>query len=80
MAFETATTATPVSIGRIRIWFSENPGVEERSSFDIEIVYDDGHARNAKGNLAKHLSVDQIAQIRAFMTAMRTKAEAEILP
>ncbi len=86
MTFEKAQAKIPAAIGDLSIvlidYADPEPGQErQQARFEVQVKGADGEViRVMNGNLAPHLTQQQINQLKAFMDAMRAKAEAEILP
>lgn len=83
MAFERKQSITPTAIWGIRMIVSDpepNDISEQRIRGEIEVRKSDGSVEVVMVNLAEHLSPAQITGLRTLMAAIRTKANAEILP
>jgi len=93
MTFEKARAKIPAAIGDLSIVLIDyevapldedgNPqeNLRQQARFEVQVKDADGEIiRIMNGNLAPHLTQQQIDQLKAFLDAMRTKAEAEILP
>jgi len=86
MTFEKAQAKIPAAIGDLSIvlidYADPEPGQErQRARFEVQVKDASGEViRVMNGDLAPHLTQQQINQLKAFMDAMRAKAEAEILP
>ncbi len=86
MTFERAQAKIPAAIGDLSIvlidYADPEPNQErQQARFEVQVKDADGEIiRIMNGDLAPHLTQQQISQLKAFMDAMRAKAEAEILP
>lgn len=83
MAFPTEPVRTPVDIADISIQlFDPEPGSGgvAAASYSVQVRYNTGEIKVRQGDLVPHLTQTQINSLLAFMAAMRTKANAEILP
>jgi hypothetical protein len=83
MAFSRERAHTPVSIADVTVnLYSPDPaeGGTSRAEYSVQVRYSDGSINLVAGNLAPHLSNAQINGLLSFMTDMRAKAVAEILP
>lgn len=83
MAFSQEVPPVPAGIGEIRIMLRDKDGnpAGRAASFGLEILDAEGAViRRREGDLTPHLTGQQASQLAAFLTAMRTKANAEILP
>jgi hypothetical protein len=81
--FDKQAARTPTAIGDLSIQlFSPDPtGTEQASaSFSLQVKFNDGSLRIMTGDLQPHLSQAQITQLQSFMTTLRSKAVAEVLP
>jgi len=86
MTFEKAQAKIPVAIGDLSIvlidYADPEPNQErQQARFEVQVKDAGGEViRVMSGNLAPHLAQQQTDQLKAFLDAMRAKAEAEILP
>lgn len=83
MAFSQEPTRTPERIAAIEVrLYSPDPLSSESPSaeYSAQVSYSTGEIRAVSGNLTPHLTPTQITALLAFMDAMRTKANTEILP
>lgn len=87
MAFDHATPRAPTSIGTIVVTLKDRPatGGEPASktvTYDVRVLDQNGQQMNVagdSGDLAPHLTVQQINALIAFMADLRAKAQAEFL-
>ena len=83
MAFVQEPPRVPTSIGRIDVMLSSpdplGPGQPE-AEYIVRVNYNTGESRILRGNLVPELSPAQINALLSFMSDMRAKAVAEILP
>ena len=82
MAFDPQATINqvPTAIGPVVITLTDS-AEGQFAKFAVDVLDQTGAKMGAKsGNLVPHLTAAQISTAQAFMAAMRTKAEAEILP
>jgi hypothetical protein len=89
MAFDPIVSTVPERIGEITVTlFDPDPapppgrvGLPVRSAIaEIVVVFNDGHTRTVTANIADHFTPTVLNQLIAFVTSVRTKAIAEILP
>jgi hypothetical protein len=82
MAFTREPGRTPTSIGEIVIVLRDNVNpVDQKIEYQLRVLDALGkEVATQSGNLAPQLTQAQITQLQAFMAAMRTKAQTEILP
>jgi len=93
MAFEKAQPKIPAAIGDLSVVLIDyevapvdedgNPqeNLRQQARFEVQVKDADGEVIHVvSGDLAPHLTQQQIDQLKAFLDAMRMKAEAEILP
>jgi hypothetical protein len=83
MAFDKVAVPTPIKIADISVeLFSPDPTGEEvpNARFSVQVTMNDGTVKVLTGDLTPHLTQVQITSLLAFMSAMRAKAIAEILP
>lgn len=83
MAFDKEAIRTPTAIGGITVRLytaSATASPDDSALFEVQVQYNDGTSKNLHGNLFPQLTTAQANQIKAFMVALRTQAEAEILP
>jgi len=83
MAFERLSDVTPEAIGNITVVLEDpdptGPG-SQRARFVVVVKNSDGTVKRLDGNLAPHLTAQQISTVQSFLTAIRNKAIGEILP
>ncbi len=82
MAFDLQATINqvPTDIGPVIITLTDT-AEGQFAKFKVDVLDQDGSVMGAKsGNLVPHLTAGQISTANAFMSAMRTKVENEILP
>lgn len=82
MAFTPEGNRVPTSIGDIVIVLRDtvNPSAQT-ANYQVRVLDANGRELSGQsGDLVPHLTQTQINQLQSFMTAMRTKAVAEILP
>lgn len=82
MAFPREATRLPVRIGRIDIVLTDHDPLAnetQSSSYRVEVYYNDGTQVVRQGNLTPELTANQKTSLAAFLTAIRTKANNEIL-
>lgn len=83
MAFTQEPVRTPTAIADIEVrLFDPEPGSggQQSVSYSVQVRYSDGSRKVLSGDLAPHLTPQQISGLQSFMAAMRTKANDEILP
>lgn len=83
MAFNPASDKVPTSIGVVRVIMSTDEGdTNKQIGGAVEILDAAGDTFEVRrfDDISQHLTAQQITDLQAFMTAMRTKAENEILP
>lgn len=82
-SFTQETPVTVIGIGDTEtVLFDPMPGSNEAQSahVNIQLIMSDGSVRVRRFNLANHFGATTINQLKAFVAAIRTKAEAELLP
>lgn len=81
MPLPQAKTEIPTAIGNIRITLTDYVTITDGATYEVEVIDQNGNIMiSLNGDLMPHLTSGQITQLQAFMAAMRTKAENEILP
>ena len=86
MSLPQAESRIPTSIGDLSITLTDYIATEEQEAkkdalFEIQVLNGDGNVMKIiSGNLAPHLTQQQIQQLLAFGDWLRQKAEDEILP
>jgi len=83
MAFPQEPVRTPERISDIEVTlFSPDPTGPEQAgaTYVVWVRPSDGSVRRVAGNLVPHLTQAQINALLSFMSDMRAKANAEILP
>ena len=80
MAFTQEVTVTPVAIEDIGICLFTTSEGGQAIDYSVQVRRSDDTVIVRTGNLAQHLTAQQINQLQAFMAKMRTKAEDEFLP
>jgi len=83
MTFAAEPVRIPVRIAAIEVClYSPDPlGVEvSGANYSAQVVYSTGEVRALTGNLVPHLTQAQVNSLLNFMSAIRAKAETEILP
>lgn len=83
MAFEVAQNVSPARVGDIEIrLYSPNPDSDDppHAAYSVEVYFSDGSRRMLHGDLSPHLTQQQINGLLSFMDALRTQANAQILP
>lgn len=82
MPFEKTPNQIPTSIGKIKIVLIDDPGLDKRVLYALDILDQDGdviQSNQSSGNLVPHLTQDQINWLLQFGVDLRTKAESELL-
>lgn len=85
MAFpkQTVITNTPTAITDLRvILHSPDPRgeVQPNAAFRVGILYSTGEIRELEGDLVPHLTQSEINQLLSFLSTLRTRAVAQLLP
>lgn len=80
MAFTPLTNRVATSIGRIKIELVDDGQGGKTGSFHLIVMDQDGLALKAfSGDLAPHLTPQQLTNVNQFLIDLRTLAETEIL-
>lgn len=88
MAFIPELTKTPDGIGNIIVTLKDavevtgdEPQVAYQSAhFQLVIEFDDGSTGRRRGDLAEHITPAERTALMDFMTTLRARAIAQILP
>ena len=80
MALPREGAVTPVAILDIGVDLFDGVDDSEGVRYRVQVEFSDGSIIERKGNLAPHLTSQQIAALRSFMESLRAQAEAEMLP
>lgn len=77
--FTKTTQHPPISIGRLSVTFATQDAVLPiEGAFTFQILDDGGKAIDAKsGDLVQYMTATQLTAVTNFLTALRTKANAE---
>jgi hypothetical protein len=81
MSFATGSAPVPTSIGKIVIVLTDGEG--KAASYDVYVLDQNNnriHVPGDQGDLVPHLSPADITWLLDFVSRMRDKAEAELLP
>ncbi len=89
MPFDPAKTKTPKGVGTIVITLKDIPAstiypphdAQQTASIQVNVLdVDDNPLMTYSTDLFKHLTVAQQTTLKNFLTLMRTKAMAEVVP
>lgn len=84
MAFPAEPTRIPTAIQdiEIRLIAIKNPDstITKQARIEVQVLFNTGDIRLYTDNLIPHITVAQRNQLNAFLDAMRTQAEDQILP
>lgn len=86
MPLPQVSAKTPTSIGTIIVTLTDKPAMNEEPAIKgaryhvIVMDQDSDHMATQEGNLVPHLSQSDVDWLLDFMTRMRAKAIAELIP
>lgn len=84
MAFTPEPTVTATEIKSITIhlmdYYDETDTLQHAANFDLDVLRSDGSMKRIAGDLIPHITVAQRDALIAFLAALRTQAESQVLP
>lgn len=84
MAFTTEPTVTATEIKSVTIhlvdYYDETATLQHTANFDLDVLRSDGSMKRIAGNLVPHITTVQRDALIAFMVALRSQAETQVLP